>query len=288
MRITSELPYLSALACIFIILLGGMMMPLLAAMARSCLPLAAHVTRVVAWAARKLKLVRRFILATATAGAALSLLIAVIAAPANAQTPREAAQKATTQAIERMIGILDKAAKHPVVKGAKVIARGYTAVKVYRLSKEVKGLKTDVAALQASVHAVLTEVTAVIARIEVGEELTAAELDAINARIDVHAVQIAAAEAEIEVLKLRMDEAERKQRDQDRRQQEQDRRQRDVERKQQDQAQRQRDTDARVTAQQQRIGRDSKTPNLFYDPTCKCRRDARDKAGGSVTAAAGN
>jgi hypothetical protein len=265
--------YTATLIVSSIVVFGAMMMQLLVATARLCASLAACTTRLAVWTARKLKIIRRYILAVATAGAALSLLIAVTAEPANAQTPREAAQKATTQAIERMIGILDKAAKHPVVKGAKVIARGYTAVKVYRLSMEVKGLKADVAALQASVHAVLTEVTAVI---EAGEELTAAELDAINARIDVHAVQIAAAEAEIEVLKLRMDEAERKQRDQDRRQREQD--------------QRQRDTDARLAKQRERIGRGSKAPNLYFDPKCQCRRDARDRdnAGGSVTAAAGN
>jgi uncharacterized protein YhaN len=274
------------LAAIFIVFLGAMMTPVVLSLARPIQPTVERLARQAAWNACKAALARvvGWLAAVATAGAALSILVAVMATPANAQSPLDKAQTAITKSIERMIGIMDKVAKNPVVQGAKVVTRGFMAVKVYRLSKEVKGLKTDVVALQASLHAILTEVTGVIARIEAGEELTAAELDAINVRIDVHAVQIAAAEAEIEVLKLRMDEAERTARQIERQQREQDQRQRAVEHQQREAAvrqretdERQRKTDANVASQKQRISRSAKGEFGHYDAKCNCRRDVRER-----------
>lgn len=248
MRTPTDLHYLATLTTIFVVVFGAMMTPVVLALTRPIHPAVERLARRAAWNTCKAALARalRWAIAVATATVALSIVVTVFATPANAQT-REAAQQATIKAIERMIGVMDKVAKNPIVQAAKIIARGYTAVKVYRLSREVKGLNTDVAALRASVHAILAEVTGVIARTEAGEALTADELEAVNARIDVHAVRIAAAEAEIEVLKFRMDEADRKLRK----------------------------TAASVAAHKQRIERSAKGEFGYCDPKCRCRRDIR-------------
>lgn len=251
----NDLVVIAFLATAFIVIFGAMVTPIVLAATRPIHPTVEQLARRAAVSAFHVALARvlRWGVAVATAGTALSLLVAVFVTPVEARSPHDASQTATTKSIERMIGILNKVAKHPVVQGAKIIARSYTAVKVYNLSKDVKGLKVDVAALHASVHAVLTEVTSVVARIEAGEQLTAEALAAVDARIDMHAIQIAAAEAEIEVLRHRMDAAERKQRV----------------------------TDALVAKQQKRITRDAKTPYHYFDPKCQCRRDKREIASGS-------
>jgi hypothetical protein len=247
----ADLAFLALLVTGFVVMVGAMLTPPFLALTRPIHPVCQRLARQAAWSACKNALVRfvAWIAAVLTAGAALVVVIAVISAPAIAKSARDGAPHAMSHSIERMVVILDKAAKYPVAQIAGLVARGHTAVKVYRLSQEMKVVKTDVVALQASVHAILVEITSVILRVEQGEVLTAEQIAALNARLDVHSVRIAAAEAEVEVIKVRMSKLERTQRD----------------------------TAAVVAGQTKRIARPAKRAFEHYDPKCDCRRDIRDR-----------
>jgi hypothetical protein len=278
---TTHTAYLALPAVAFILLTGGMIVSTLVALARTS-PIN-RLARAAVWNACKAGLTRvvRFAVSIITAGVALTLLLAIVkvelaAAQAGGNAPPA---MAITKSIERITGILDRAAKHPLAQTASMIARGYTAVKVYRLSNEVKGLKTDVVALQVAVHGVLTEVTMLIERVEAGEVLTAEQISVVNGRVDVHALLISAVEVEIEVLKHRMDEADRRQRDADRLQMKADRRQRELDRRLQEADRRLVETESRQQSTDKRMRRNSRQPYLYFDPKSGRRLDVRDRDG---------
>lgn len=212
MHTPSDYDYLATLAAILFIILGAMLMPLLTGAARLTgrvlgFAIRAGVTEAVSAARLEIlkwvlvALLALFGLGFAHAASAEGLGTAKpVATIAIAVTPAVAPESAAV-AIERLMPVIARAAKHPGVQVAGLALRGVTAYQLYVLRREV-------AEVRQTTLAMLKDIASVIARVEHGEQLSAAQWAEAHDRLDGHARRLDDLAARVDRLEPRVDALE--------------------------------------------------------------------------------
>lgn len=198
----NDLVVLVILATILLIILGAMLMPLLAGAARLAGRLFLFASRLgISEAVSSARLeILKWLLAALLALFGLGFAHAAsaegLAAKAGQSLPDSA-----TMAIERLMPAISRALNHPAAQVAGLALRGVTAYQLYVLRR-------DVVEVRQTTLAMLQDITSIIARVERGEQLSAAQWSDVHDRLDGYARRLDDLAARVDRLEPRVDAIE--------------------------------------------------------------------------------